>query len=131
MSEVDTFVGKQIRTRRMERGKSQSDLAAAIGVRFQQIQKYESGVNRVSASRLWAIADALSTPIEFFFDGLDDAIESGTMIDEDAGEARDTRTISLVRDFRRLPETQKRAVLAIVKSMAKEKNEPEHRAPLG
>lgn len=131
MSEVDTFVGKQIRTRRMERGKSQSDLAGAIGVRFQQIQKYESGVNRVSASRLWAIADALATPIEYFFDGLDDAIGIETATHKETDEIRDTRTISLVRDFRRLPETQKRAVLAIVKSMATEKDEPEHRAPSG
>lgn len=118
MTEVDTFVGKQIRARRMERGKSQTDLAEAIGVRFQQIQKYESGVNRVSASRLWAIADALETPVEYFFDGLSISGKADEATIHSTSNAGDTRTISLVRDFQRLPEPQKRAVLAIVRSMA-------------
>lgn len=127
MTEVDTFVGTQIRARRMERGKSQTDLAEAIGVRFQQIQKYESGVNRVSASRLWAIADALETPVEYFFDGLEGSGKADESAHHPATGAGDTRTISLVRDFQKLPETQKRAVLAIVQSMAADKEGADRR----
>ena len=52
------------------RGYSQTELATRVGLTFQQVQKYESGANRISASRLWEIAEALDTPIGFFFDGL-------------------------------------------------------------
>ena len=130
MTEVDRFVGKQIRARRMERGKSQTDLAEAIGVRFQQIQKYESGVNRVSASRLWAIADTLETPVEYFFDGLESPDKAADAVQPPGAESGDARTISLVRDFNRLPETQKRAVLAIVRSMANDSEGPDRRTTL-
>ncbi|MEY8842737.1 helix-turn-helix domain-containing protein, partial [Cribrihabitans sp. XS_ASV171] len=59
MNEVDVTVGQRIKARRMALGMSQADLGDAVGVRFQQVQKYESGANRVSASRLWSIAEVL------------------------------------------------------------------------
>lgn len=67
---VDTHVGKRIRHRRWMIGMSQGQLAEAVGIKFQQIQKYETGANRVSASRLWDIAEALDVPLGFFFEGL-------------------------------------------------------------
>ena len=57
---VDAHVGKRIR----------HQLADKVGIKFQQIQKYETGMNRVSASRLWDVADALGVQISFFFEGL-------------------------------------------------------------
>ena len=59
-------------------GMTQQQLANGVGIKFQQIQKYESGANRVSASRLWDLSQAMSVPVSFFFDGLEaaDAIES-------------------------------------------------------
>jgi transcriptional regulator with XRE-family HTH domain len=66
---VDVYVGSQIRTRRLLLGMNQEDLAQSLGLTFQQVQKYESGANRVSASRLWEIAAILKMPIRYFFPG--------------------------------------------------------------
>jgi DNA-binding XRE family transcriptional regulator len=65
--EVDAHVGLKIRERRKELGFSQTALAEKVGVSFQQVQKYEKGVNRVGASRLAALAKVLEVPIDFFF----------------------------------------------------------------
>ncbi len=70
---VDAHVGKRIRHRRWMVGMTQQQLADKVGIKFQQIQKYETGMNRVSASRLWDIADALGVQIAFFFEGLSEA----------------------------------------------------------
>ena len=65
---VDIHVGYRIRQRRLILGISQTELSEKVGVRFQQVQKYESGINRVSASRLWDIARAMDVDTSFFFD---------------------------------------------------------------
>src|SRR5436305_14781936 len=64
---ADVEIGRKIRALRLERGLSQSGLADAIGLTFQQVQKYEKGTNRVSAGRLVQIADKLNTSIMFFY----------------------------------------------------------------
>lgn len=66
---VDIHVGERIREFRRLRGISQAELGRRIGVSFQQVQKYETGLNRVGASRLWRISQALETRIECFFEG--------------------------------------------------------------
>jgi transcriptional regulator with XRE-family HTH domain len=66
---LDVRGGSRIRLRRVEREMRQNDLADALGITYQMVQKYENGANRVSASRLQAIADALSTSPSYFFDG--------------------------------------------------------------
>lgn len=71
---VDVHVGRAVRWRRKLRGLSQQALAERIGLTFQQVQKYETGANRISASALHAIAGALEVPIAFFFDGLPETI---------------------------------------------------------
>lgn len=68
---VDVHVGAKVRLRRKLLNMSQETLAGALGLTFQQIQKYERGANRISASRLYEIAFALGVPMTFFFDGLD------------------------------------------------------------
>ncbi|HZZ36490.1 MAG TPA: helix-turn-helix transcriptional regulator [Caulobacteraceae bacterium] len=69
---VDLHVGARVRMRRRLAGVSQEKLAEALGLTFQQVQKYERGANRVSASKLYEIAAALQTPVAFFFEGLAD-----------------------------------------------------------
>lgn len=64
---MDIHVGARLKERRSELGLSQGELAAAVGIRFQQIQKYERGINRISASRLWEIAGVLNVEIAYFF----------------------------------------------------------------
>lgn len=68
INEVDALVGQRVRERRIYLGISQHKLAAKIGVTFQQLQKYESGANRISASRLYFIAKALNCSIEYIFE---------------------------------------------------------------
>jgi len=64
---IDIIVGYRIRARRRELGLTQHDLATALGVRFQQIQKYETAANRISAARLYRAADALNVSVDWFF----------------------------------------------------------------
>jgi transcriptional regulator with XRE-family HTH domain len=68
---IDVHVGKRLKLRRNMLKMSQDQLANLVGVTFQQIQKYENGTNRISASRLFKIAKALDTPISFFFEGFE------------------------------------------------------------
>jgi transcriptional regulator with XRE-family HTH domain len=67
---VDKHVGARLRAARLEAGKSQTQVAEALGVTFQQLQKYEKGTNRMSAGTLHELSRLLDTPVQFFFDGL-------------------------------------------------------------
>jgi transcriptional regulator with XRE-family HTH domain len=67
---VDRKVGQRVRSRRLEIGMSQERLAELLGVTFQQVQKYEKGVNRIAVSRLWDISNALELPVNRFFEGV-------------------------------------------------------------
>lgn len=67
---IDRKVGQRVRSRRLEIGMSQERLAELLGVTFQQVQKYEKGVNRIAVSRLWDISNALEMPVSRFFEGV-------------------------------------------------------------
>lgn len=73
---VDTHVGERIKLRRTLLGMSQSNVAEKLGITFQQFQKYERAGNRISASMLYQIAEALDIPVSFFFDGFTDDMPS-------------------------------------------------------
>jgi transcriptional regulator with XRE-family HTH domain len=81
---IDVHVGLQVRLRRKELKISQEKLAEALGLTFQQVQKYERGANRISASKLYEIARALQVPIGWFFEGL--AGSAGAGADEHGGQ---------------------------------------------
>ncbi len=110
---VDVHVGKRIRHRRWLLGMTQQQLADAVGIKFQQIQKYETGMNRVSASRLWDIAATLDVPVAFFFDGLDggDAKLAGTDV------LADREAVDLLRAFHAIPETQRRRLFDLARAL--------------
>ena len=122
MNEIDQLVGQRIRACRTMQGLSQSDLGDAVGVRFQQIQKYESGQNRVSASRLFGIAEALNVPISFFFEGVATADGQSGPANADARSKDevpfDRQSLTLAHSFSQLSESQKAALLSMVRSMA-------------
>ena len=106
---VDEHVGKRLRQRRWLVGMTQQQLAEHVGIKFQQIQKYETGANRVSASRLWDIASTLDVSINFFFDGLQ--AEKGVKIQSDAMPSDlmgDKEALDLVRSYYAIPENQRR-----------------------
>jgi transcriptional regulator with XRE-family HTH domain len=67
---TDKHVGSRVRMRRLMLGRSQAQLGEALGLTFQQVQKYEKGTNRISASRLQQISETFQVPIEFFFEGV-------------------------------------------------------------
>jgi transcriptional regulator with XRE-family HTH domain len=82
---VDRRLGQRLRARRLETGLSQERLAELLGLTFQQVQKYEKGVNRMAASRLLEIANALDVPIGFFYEGLSASTPDG--VAEDGADA--------------------------------------------
>lgn len=84
---IDVFVGSRVRLRRLMVGMSQEALADRLGVTFQQVQKYEKGTNRISASRLQAIAEVFRVPPSFFFQDEDSTMPSaGLGASQDSGD---------------------------------------------
>jgi transcriptional regulator with XRE-family HTH domain len=117
---IDVHVGKRIRMRRLFLGMNQETLANALGLTFQQVQKYEGGANRVSASRLSAMADILGVPISFFFGDLQLDGSEGTP-EERASRERMERpeTIELVRLYYQIPDSRVRQqFLEMVKAVS-------------
>lgn len=112
---VDAHVGKRIRHRRWMVGMTQQQLADKVGIKFQQIQKYETGMNRVSASRLWDIADALGVQIAFFFEGL--AGDEAAQVTQGDFMA-DKEALELVRSYYAIPEAQRRRLFDLARVLS-------------
>jgi transcriptional regulator with XRE-family HTH domain len=117
---IDVHVGKRVRLRRLLLGMNQETLATALGLTFQQVQKYEHGANRVSASRLSAMAGALSVPISYFFGDLP-AAGTDTSAEDKAWreQLEQSETIDLIRLYYAIPDpTVRREFLDMVKAIA-------------
>lgn len=112
---VDAHVGKRIRHRRWMVGMTQQQLADKVGIKFQQIQKYETGMNRVSASRLWDIADALGVQIAFFFEGLSDDVAAAAA---QGDILADKEALELVRSYYAIPEAQRRRLFDLARVLS-------------
>ncbi|MBW7056687.1 helix-turn-helix domain-containing protein [Paracoccus bogoriensis] len=112
---VDVHVGKRIRHRRWMIGMTQQQLADRVGIKFQQIQKYETGMNRVSASRLWDIARALDVPVSFFFEGLQDGAASDFV---EGDIFADREALQLVRAYYAMPEAQRRQIFELARVLS-------------
>lgn len=119
---VDEYVGKRVRQRRWMVGFSQQQLGEAVGIKFQQIQKYETGMNRISASRLWDIADTLDVPVTFFFEGY-----NGAALDTEASQGgansqgdllADKEALELVRSYYAIPENQRRKLFDLARVLS-------------
>lgn len=129
---VDVHVGKRIRHRRWLLAMTQQQLAEQVGIKFQQIQKYETGANRVSASRLWDIADTLGVPVSFFFEGLVSAngdmapatahAPRAAMAEGAAGGSKDLmgdrEAMDLVRTYYAIPENQRRRLFDLARVLS-------------
>ncbi len=119
-NDIDTHLGKRLRRRRRLLGLTQQQLAGTVGVRFQQIQKYECGANRISASRLWQLSEALEVPVGYFYDGLSDA-DRRELQSESAGEGGEMfarkETLDLIRAYYQLGERPRRRLLDLAKSL--------------
>jgi transcriptional regulator with XRE-family HTH domain len=118
---VDRHVGVRIRMRRKELGVSQERLAEALGITFQQVQKYERGANRVSASKLWEIASALRTPVGYFYDGLGDQETATAQRDAAQEFMLSSDGIELMSTFPRISEPLvRRKIVELVRVVADE-----------
>ena len=115
---VDTHVGIKIRQRRWLVGMTQQQLAAEVGIKFQQIQKYETGANRVSASRLWDIAGTLQVEVSFFFEGLKAVRADGANAALPADLMADKEALDLVRSYYAIPETQRRRLFDLARVLS-------------
>ncbi len=134
---VDLHVGRRLRTRRVLLGRSQESVADQLGISFQQLQKYESGANRLSASRLFDAAHILGTPIAYFFEDVPETArdylpemrssaapsDGGPPVQPDIGLSHavlaDPVTLCLVRDFHRVSsEAQRRCILDLLRALA-------------
>jgi len=117
---VDVHVGKRIRHRRWMNGTTQQQLAEKVGIKFQQIQKYETGMNRVSASRLWDIAHVLEVPVSFFFEGMDVETPGFTAagVDMPADILGDKEALELLRCYYAIPENQRRRLFDLARVLS-------------
>ena len=117
---VDVHVGKRIRHRRWMNGTTQQQLAEQVGIKFQQIQKYETGMNRVSASRLWDIANVLSVPVSFFFEGIeaDAAATENGAADMPSDILTDKEALELLRSYYAIPENQRRRLFDLARVLS-------------
>src|SRR5689334_21073201 len=129
-SPIDVHVGSRVRLRRTLLGMSQEKLGEALGLTFQQIQKYERGVNRIGASRLFDLARVLDVPIGFFFDDMPDSLGGGLatsrrpsgLADAQDGFEDDTlhrrETLELVRAYYRITDSSvRKRVFELIKSL--------------
>jgi len=115
---VDVHVGKLIRARRRAIGLTQDELALAIGVTFQQVQKYERGANRVSASKLFASAQALGVPVASFFKDLEETGVDPSVLSEFGDFLALKGAADLVRAYRNLSADQRRVLVDMAQVMA-------------
>jgi transcriptional regulator with XRE-family HTH domain len=102
---VDQYVGARIRERRIMLGLTQQQLADLIGVTYQQAHKYERGINRVSAGRLFEVGQVLSVPVGYFFDGLDQE-------NDRAISPRERMCLELARNFAQIPNERHQEALS-------------------
>ncbi|MFQ8431041.1 helix-turn-helix domain-containing protein [Amaricoccus sp. W119] len=121
---VDVHVGKRVRHRRWMVGMTQQQLGDLVGIKFQQIQKYETGMNRISASRLWDIAQALDVSISFFFEGFEseeaahDAAPAAAAGDTRGDLLADKEALELVRSYYAIPEAQRRRLFDLARVLS-------------
>jgi transcriptional regulator with XRE-family HTH domain len=127
---VDLHVGGRVRMRRKMLGVSQERLAEALGLTFQQVQKYERGANRISASKLYEIARFLSAPIAYFFEGLGDPAAGGAAGHDETSEQHvhgflmTSEGLELAAAFPRIARSRlRRRILDLVRSLADEEEE--------
>ena len=114
--EIDVHVGQRVRQRRVLCGLSQTELANAIGLTFQQLQKYERGMNRISASKLWQISQVLDVPVQWFFKEFSESKEEEDKRRQSFHMKRET--LELVRNYVAAPTDVQRKFLSLVKSIA-------------
>ena len=112
--DIDLHLGRRLRRRRRLLGLTQQQLAVQVGIRFQQ---YECGANRISAARLWQLAEALETPVAYFYDGLAEAMEADAPTPKGSEVFSRKETLDLIQAYYQLDERPRRRLLDLAKSL--------------
>lgn len=124
--DIDLHIGQRLRRRRRLKGLTQQELGDAIGIRFQQIQKYECGANRVLASRLYELAVVLNVGLDYFFAGLPQtpaaATSNGQTRDIEADPLDAPESIELIRAYYKLGDHARRVLLDLVQTLHETRN---------
>jgi transcriptional regulator with XRE-family HTH domain len=114
--DVDRYIGARIRARRIMLGLTQQQMAELVGVTYQQAHKYEKGINRVSAGRLYSIAQALGVEVSYFFEGLQTA-------DRIVPSPQQRMLLDLARHYLNIPvREQREAIIALARALARPEN---------
>jgi transcriptional regulator with XRE-family HTH domain len=117
-TDIDLHLGRRLRRRRRLLGLTQQQLAMQVGIRFQQIQKYECGANRISAARLWQLAEALETPVSYFYDGMNETLQRREAANSNGVEVFSRKeTLDLIQAYYLLGERPRRRLLDLAKSL--------------
>lgn len=116
---LDAHVGQRIRDKRNERGMSQTEVANALGVTFQQVLKYERGTNRVGASRLYDLSRILNVPVQIFFEGLENQADTLRGDAENVVHLIKPDTIELVEAYYKVDNPHvRRQILSTIRSIS-------------
>lgn len=116
---LDAHVGQRIRDKRNERGMSQTEVANALGVTFQQVRKYERGTNRVGASRLYDLSRILNVPVQIFFEGLENQADTLRGDAENVVHLIKPDTIELVEAYYKVDNPHvRRQILSTIRSIS-------------
>lgn len=107
----DEEVGRRVKSRRLEKGLSQTELADKIGVTFQQVQKYEKGTNRIGAGRLQRISEALDVPVAFFFGAGNGTPSAGPSSESVFGFLQTSGAVRIVKAFHTIKSRKARQLL--------------------
>jgi transcriptional regulator with XRE-family HTH domain len=131
--QVDIFVGNKLREKRIMLGLSQDAVGKMLGVSFQQVQKYEKGLNRVGCSRLYEFSKMFNTPVSYFFDGLDyqanDNVAPSAKVAEEADDYKydemySRETLELMRSYYSIKDEKTRKRFAdLIRSFAEQNNQ--------
>ncbi len=117
---ADVHIGKRVRERRLALGMSQIVLGEELGVSYQQVQKYETGANRISGSRLWEISLILKAPVASFFEGLQDGDAPTGDEDEESGPPLGRSALELARAVNAIHDDEvKTQILRLAKAYAR------------
>lgn len=128
-SGIDRIVGQRLRWRRRELRLTQEQLGERLGLTFQQVQKYEKGVNRVSAGRLFEMASQLSVPIAYFFEGADEVVSSQLAMRETGNAPElpiiDAQSMELIAAFQKIDDPDlRRSLLHTIRAAASAASKP-------
>ena len=129
---VDVYVGTRLKIRRTELGLSQNKIGEMTGITFQQVQKYEKGLNRIGSSRLYEFAKILKVPVSYFFEQYELTFgNNGVLCDNKASfddkDISEKEIVTLIKNFSAIKDpTVRKSIITLAKTLSKKEEEPEN-----